>query len=270
MAANSTAAARTPGRSSSAEAMLAPLEKPTAYQEPRRPVLRACGGHELREIIGARRRSSSSNTPSLSRRKNRGMPFSNTVPRGDSTAAPGTSARRNGSRSCSSPPVPCSSSSGGPAADRSAASTCGRSRRPHAGAPVTSTSTRVSARPLDLLAVGLQPGRQLEVAAELEQGLVDGEPGLVGRDLEQHAAGFTEVDRCEVLPVEDLGHRDPRDMSSCRHRSWVGRSGARKAMWWTVPPACRPRSPSAGGDVDQGTGVPAGHREPGPIAASAR
>ena len=56
---------------------------------------------------------------------------------------------------------------------------------------------------LDLLAGGLEPRRQLEVAAELEQRLVDVEPRLVGRDLEQHAAGLTEVDRCEVPAVDD-------------------------------------------------------------------
>ena len=59
------------------------------------------------------RRSSRSKTPSASRRKNRGMPFSSTCPRGLSSAAPGRSRSPRGSRSSSFPPVPWSRSSGG-------------------------------------------------------------------------------------------------------------------------------------------------------------
>src|SRR5664279_3810451 len=58
-------------------------------------------------------RSARSNTPSASRRKKRGMPFSKTLPRGDSSAAPGDNCAPNGSRSFSLTPVPCKSSSGG-------------------------------------------------------------------------------------------------------------------------------------------------------------
>ena len=63
---------------------------------------------------GPRRRT----RPSASRRKKRGIPFSSTLPRGLSSAAPGAS-RPSGTMSCSSPPVPCSSSSvGAPGAVR--------------------------------------------------------------------------------------------------------------------------------------------------------
>src|SRR3954449_516864 len=41
------------------------------------------------------------------------MPFSSTLPRGDRRAEPGATARPSGSRSDSSPPVPCRRSRGG-------------------------------------------------------------------------------------------------------------------------------------------------------------
>ena len=52
---------------------------------------------------------------------------------------------------------------------------------------------------------GSSHGGSLRWRPELQQRLVDGEAGRVGGDLEQHPAGLAEVDRLEVLPVEDLG-----------------------------------------------------------------
>src|SRR5688500_3868076 len=53
-------------------------------------------------------RSASSNTPSASRRNQRGAPCSSTFPRGLSSAAPGRRSVPSWMRSSSSPPVPCS------------------------------------------------------------------------------------------------------------------------------------------------------------------
>ena len=56
-------------------------------------------------------RSSTSSTPPARRRKNRGIPFSSTLPRGLRRWAFGSSARPSGMRSFSSAPVPCRSRS---------------------------------------------------------------------------------------------------------------------------------------------------------------
>src|SRR3984893_8820158 len=56
-------------------------------------------------------------------------------------------------------------------------------------------------RRLDFLAARFQETRQLEVTAERGYRLVDGETGVVGRDLEEDAAGLAEVDRAEVLTI---------------------------------------------------------------------
>ena len=57
----------------------------------------------------------------------------------------------------------------------------------------------------DVLAVRLQESRQLQVFAERIHGLINGEAGNIGGDLEQDAAGFTEVDRTEVVAILLLG-----------------------------------------------------------------
>src|SRR3984893_491149 len=54
---------------------------------------------------------------------------------------------------------------------------------------------------LDFLATRFQETRQLEVTAEGGYRLVDGETGVVGRDLEEDATGLAEVDRAEVLTI---------------------------------------------------------------------
>src|SRR3954470_16317980 len=58
---------------------------------------------------------------------------------------------------------------------------------------------------LDLGAIGLLPGRKLELPSQFGRILVHGETGRHGRDLEEHPARLPEVDRLEVLPVENLG-----------------------------------------------------------------
>ena len=138
-----------------------------------------------------RRRSSSSNTPSRSRRKNRGMPFS-------STRAPDREHRGAGRQVVAQRQQVVLVAAGAVQqqqrgargrrlrrAGRRAAGR-GRSRRSTHGTSTSELQRRQRGR--DLLAVGLQPRRQLEVPAELEQRLVDGEAGRVGGDLEQHAA----------------------------------------------------------------------------------
>src|SRR5215210_3600804 len=60
---------------------------------------------------------------------------------------------------------------------------------------------------LDLGAVGLLPGRKLELPSQLGRILVQGETGQYSRDLEEHPARLTEVDRLEVLSVENLRDR---------------------------------------------------------------
>src|SRR5207253_7878699 len=55
----------------------------------------------------------------------------------------------------------------------------------------------------DLLAGRLQPGREDEPAPELLDRAVDGEAGFLGGELEQHAARLSEVDRVEVVAVDD-------------------------------------------------------------------
>ena len=92
IAASSTAPASSPGRRSSiAEAMLAPLENPTATSDrPSIPYALTGGHHEFGEVVGPATQVDPRRTlPRCTRRKNRGMPFSSTVPRTESTAAPG-------------------------------------------------------------------------------------------------------------------------------------------------------------------------------------
>src|SRR5215213_2237693 len=60
---------------------------------------------------------------------------------------------------------------------------------------------------LDLGTVGLLPGRKLELPSQLGRILVQSETGRHSRDLEEHPARLTEVDRLEVLPVENLRYR---------------------------------------------------------------
>jgi hypothetical protein len=64
------------------------------------------GNDKSASSLARRRTSSSSKTPSANLRKKRGMPFSKTLPRGESNDAVGAIMRASGIRSFSSPPVP--------------------------------------------------------------------------------------------------------------------------------------------------------------------
>ena len=103
----------TPGyRSSRLAAMLAPFENPTATMPlASRPYVVIAPAMNSFSSSVRLAKSSRSNTPSARRRKKRLAPRSLTLPRGLSIPAPGRMARPSGSRSDSSPPVPCSRSS---------------------------------------------------------------------------------------------------------------------------------------------------------------
>src|SRR5437016_3103768 len=194
--------------------MLAPLEYPTPSTAAGLNPYSAAAARTNSASSRVRAvRSCTSNTPSARRRKNRGMPCSSTFPRGLSRPAPGASASPRGRRSVSSPPVPCSNSNTGPSAVRPGTKRCTNSgdtrHRPLAGATTTREAERGEAR-LDRRAVGLKPGRQPEPSAERVGSLIHRETRRVRRDLEQHAARLVEVDRPEVLAVQDRGDAEVR------------------------------------------------------------
>src|SRR4029453_8150731 len=61
---------------------------------------------------------------------------------------------------------------------------------------------------LDALAVGLERRRGDDRRAELlDRVAVHGEAGPVAGDLEEHAAGLAEVDRVEVVAIDDARRR---------------------------------------------------------------
>ena len=71
-------------------------------------------------------------------------------------------------------------------------------------------------------------GRMMRRAQLLDAVAVDGEPGAVVGDLEQDPAGLAEVDRVEVVAVDDpadvgtpASRRRPRPSAGARRRSWA-------------------------------------------------
>src|SRR5680860_306978 len=210
IAPSSTAPRRLPGRVSSIPpAMLAPLEKPIATTLSRsKPYLTAASSTKSASSPARRTRSSVSNTPSACRANHRGIPRSRTWPRGLSTPAPGAIRRASGSRSCSSAPVPCRASTVG-SPDRSGGTQMCRKSVGSAIAglpvlrPVALRNLEGWQHRLDVLTLGLQPRRQPQGTAQLKQRFVDGEPGRIGGDLQEHAAGLAEVDGAEVVAVDD-------------------------------------------------------------------
>src|SRR5262245_3614380 len=52
----------------------------------------------------------------------------------------------------------------------------------------------------------LFPWRKLQIAAQLRERLVHGEPRLHRRDLDEDAARLAKINRLEVLAIENLGH----------------------------------------------------------------
>ena len=87
----------------------------------------------------------------------------------------------------------------------------------------------------DLGAVGLEEGRQRESLAEVRRVLVGGEAGAVGGDLEEDAARLAEVERLEVVAVDDVGDADARPPAPVAPGPCSLSSGARNATWWTPP-----------------------------------
>src|SRR5919202_567593 len=187
--------------------MLAPFEKPTAkmcpgsrsYSETARSTNSASSWVRFT-------RSSSSKTPSWRRRKKRGAPSSRTLPRGLSSAADSRSIRPRGMRASSSPPVPCkrsrvvwSFSSPGTK----------RWTKPRSFAMALTFLLGCAdgwEDPLDALPVLLQPGRKRQALAKVVRVFMHRKARRVSGDLEEYPAGFTEVDRAEILAVEDVGY----------------------------------------------------------------
>src|SRR5579883_2936369 len=60
--------------------------------------------------------------------------------------------------------------------------------------------------PFDAFADRFQPWRQLQCRSQRVRGLVDQKSGTVGRDFEEHTAGLSEVNRPEVLAIDDARH----------------------------------------------------------------
>ncbi len=108
--------------------MLAPLDSPTATTLPgSRPYAVAASATKSASWSVRANRSGMSSWPTARRRKNRGIPFSSTCPRGDSRAAVGASCRPSPTRSCSSPRCRAAAAGSSPSCR---ARTHGRSRGP--------------------------------------------------------------------------------------------------------------------------------------------
>src|SRR5262245_53001933 len=133
------------------------------------------------------------------------MPFSRTLPRGLRRAAPGAIASPRGSRSCSSPPVPCSNRRGGWSVPSGRAGTK-RCSKPRLTSGMDHSQFRlvrgeVRKCGLNSFTVGLEPRRECEPRAQFSRCLVSGETRTVRRDLQQYSARLAEVDGPKVLPI---------------------------------------------------------------------
>src|SRR6202022_834879 len=64
-------------------------------------------------------------------------------------------------------------------------------------------------RYIQLVAANLEPGRQAQGRSKGLDTLVDCEAWTIGRDLEEHPARLTKVDRLEVIAVDDGRHVEP-------------------------------------------------------------
>src|ERR1700731_2229627 len=87
------------------------------------------------------------------------------------------------------------------------------------------TSLQRWQRLLDLSALFLVPRRQLQAGTETRLGFVECEAGIVGRDLEQHAAGLAEIDRAEIAAIDLIGQAQAEAAHRLRHRGPVGGAG---------------------------------------------
>ena len=187
--------------------MLAPFENPTATGVCRREVGLPRAAATKSASSPARRASTSrtSNTPSASRRKKRGMPFSSTLPtRTQQRGARAASASPRGKRSSSSPPVPCSSSSDGRAPRDPAAGT-NRCVEPQINQrhwpPADPAGNAGKPASMRRRSGSSQPAASLSASTQLGGSLVGRESRAVGRDLEQNPARLAEIDGLKVLPV---------------------------------------------------------------------
>jgi len=118
--------------------------------------------------------------------------------------------RPKGKRSCSSPPVPCSSRIGGRVGSSPGSKRCVKESgwiwlmAGLSGGVQASSGRTASISP----AARLQEGRQFERLAERRQRFVDGKARNIGRDLEQDMARLAEIDGAEVVAVLLLGRAD--------------------------------------------------------------
>ncbi len=147
------------------------------------------------------RRSSWSKTPSARRRKKRGAPYSETLPRGERMAAPGASVSPSWYEIFFVPARAVQQEERRAGLIFARHDSGGRSR----GRRSCALSYRDAQRWEDLfepVAAGLEPGRQLEVFAEVFGVLVYREAWGISGDLEQHPARLAEVDRTEVVAVK--------------------------------------------------------------------
>ena len=110
--------------------------------------------------------------------------------------------RPSGIRSFSSPPVPCSSSSGRVSGS---APFSKRWMKDRGHQPVRSAACRSGSAASISLRRGLEKRRQLQIVAQRFDRLVDGKARRVGRDFEQNAARLAEINRAKILPVELMG-----------------------------------------------------------------
>src|SRR5215210_3324657 len=100
---------------------------------------------------------------------------------------------------------PCRARGGASVPIRRQAESGGRNRGPDSYAvPCRNAQRREDL--FETVAAALEPGRQLEVCAELCFFFIDGEAWGVCGDLEEDAARFAEVDRTEVVPVKHGRH----------------------------------------------------------------
>src|SRR5882724_69528 len=176
-------------------------------------VLMNCASSSVRRC-----RSGRSKIPSARRRKKRGMPFSNTGPRGLSRAASGKSIRPRSIKSFSSPPVPCNSSS----VTLVVLFLAGRKRWIKPPASCISELIFISLLAADFIvgnmyrgnalfdhcSLRFQPWGKFEMCPQLFGCFIDWEAWLVSCDLEENTTGLTEIDGVEVGSVEngcDLG-----------------------------------------------------------------
>src|SRR5262249_16312992 len=167
--------------------------------------------------------------------KNRAIPFSETLPRTPNSAAPGHSSLPSGSKSRSSPPVPCSSSSVGDVGFSGGTKICTnpRSSSGFIGLPSTNLWPLTSWPQLFQFRTSLlQPRGQFQRRAKVFDALIGRKARRICGDLKQHTAGFAEVNGMKILAVDD--RRDIvlkfRQCTAPTHLLLAGRSSPRHVM----------------------------------------